>query len=275
MYFAFALLTDELDTLELVNRVGASRGMIGGNKLWTKKILSFKTVTPVGMYYMLNLGHHAIILSEIRLILFEARDKADAEEWVYKDTGRDIPEMGIRLSVPKIHRQDTTFFSGWLSFMQHLRKYLHLEFAVEEVDFIQDLGKRAKEPDLFTPRWVNNVRLSNASTFKTKPPDITKMSKYVLRHVNYHYSMICCGMVGVMGLYRQQPSYSFNNSLIQVGSMLLRHVMYHQMNLAEVYSLIAEVNQDSELDSVDIVVLDIPEAEDMVSMMNKQISVYL
>ena len=82
------------------------------------------------------------------------RGKADAEEWGYKYTGRDIPEMGIRLSVPKIHVQDTTVFSGWLSCIQHRRKCLQLECAVEEVDFIQDLVKRDKEADLFTPRWV-------------------------------------------------------------------------------------------------------------------------
>ena len=33
VYFALAFLTDKLDTLELENRVGASWGMIGGNKL--------------------------------------------------------------------------------------------------------------------------------------------------------------------------------------------------------------------------------------------------
>ena len=110
--------------------------MIGGNKLWPKKISSFKTVTPVVMYHMLNLGHHATILSEIRPIIIEARDKADEEEWGYKDTGRGIPKMGIRLSVPKMHGQNATVFSGWQSFMQHCREYLHLEYSVEEVDFL-------------------------------------------------------------------------------------------------------------------------------------------
>ena len=57
--------------------------------------------------------------------------------------------------------------------------------------------------------------------------------------------------------------------------MSLRHVLYHHMKLAEWYSLIAEVHKESELYSVDIVVTDIPEAEAMVSMMNKQLSVYL
>ena len=47
------------------------------------------------------------------------------------------------------------------------------------------------------------------------------------------------------------------------------------MKLAEGYSLIAELHQESELDSVDIVIPDIPEAETMVAMMNKQLSVYL
>ena len=51
-------------------------------------------------------------VSEIHPILTEARDKADAEEWGYKDTGRDIPEMGIRLGVTKMHGQDTTVLAA-------------------------------------------------------------------------------------------------------------------------------------------------------------------
>ena len=60
--------------------------------------------------------------------------------------------------------------------------------------------------------------------------------------MNYHYSMIYCGLVGVMGLDRQQPFYSVNNTLIQVGYMLICHVLYHHMNLAEGYYLIMEVH---------------------------------
>ena len=144
---------------------------------------------------------------------------------------------------------------------------------MEEVDFLQDLFKRAKEADLFIPRWRNNVRLSNASTFETKPPEIPSMSKYVCRHVNYHSSMIYCGLVGVVGLDRQKPFYSVNNTLIQVGSMSLLHVMYHHMKLAEGYSLITEFHQESELYSAGIVVPATPQAEAMVYMMNKQLSV--
>ena len=115
------------------------------------------------------------------------------------------------------------------------------------------------------------MRLSNASTFETNPPEITNMSKYVFRHVNYHSSMIYYGIVGVVGLDRQQPIYSVNNPLMQVGSMPLCHVMYHHMKLAEGYYLISKLHQESELDSADIFVPDIPEAEAMVTMMNKQL----
>ena len=47
------------------------------------------------------------------------------------------------------------------------------------------------------------------------------------------------------------------------------------MKLAEGYYLIPELHQESELDSVYIVVQDIPEAEAMVAMTNKKFSVYL
>ena len=146
---------------------------------------------------------------------------------------------------------------------------------MEYIKFLQDIVKQAKEADPFTPRWGKNVRLSNYSKFETKPSDIIIIIKYVCRHVNYHSSMIYCGIVGLVGLDRQQPFYSVNNPLIQVGYLSLRHVMYHHMNLKEGYSLIAEVNQESELYSVDIVVPYIPEAEALVAMMNKQLLVYL
>ena len=81
MYFDSAVLTDKLDTLRLVNRVGESWCMIGGNKLWPKKISSFKTVTPIVMYHMLNSRHHANIISKIRPIFIKGLDKAGAEEW--------------------------------------------------------------------------------------------------------------------------------------------------------------------------------------------------
>ena len=47
------------------------------------------------------------------------------------------------------------------------------------------------------------------------------------------------------------------------------------MKLADGYSLIWEVHQESELDSVDIVVPDIPEEEAVVALINKQLPVYL
>ena len=81
--------------------------------------------------------------------------------------------------------------------------------------------------------------------------------------------------MGVLGLDRQQPFYSVINTLIQVCSMSLRHVLYHRMKLAEGYSLILEAHQESELDSVDIFVPDILEAEAMVAMKNKQLLAYL
>ena len=68
----FVFLSDKLDTLELVNIVGASWGIIGRKISWPKKISSFKTVTPVVMYHILNLGHHITILSKIRPIIIEA-----------------------------------------------------------------------------------------------------------------------------------------------------------------------------------------------------------
>ena len=73
-----------------------------------------------------------------------------------------------------------------------------------------------------------------------------------------------------MELDRQQPLYSVNDPWIQVGSILLCHVLNNHMKIAEGYSLIAELHQESELDNVNIVVPEISEAEAKVAMMSKQ-----
>ena len=46
-----------------------------------------------------------------------------------------------------------------------------------------------------------------------------------------------------MGLDIQQPLYIVNNPLIQVISMLLCHVLYYHIKLAEGYSLVVEVTK--------------------------------
>ena len=94
-------------------------------------------MTPVVIYHILNSGHHATIISEICLILIEAQDKADEEDCGYKDNGH--------FSVPKIHEQDTTVLSVWPSFMQHHRKFLHLECSVEKLTLYRILSNDPKK----------------------------------------------------------------------------------------------------------------------------------
>ena len=91
---------------------------------------------------------------------------------------------------------------------------------------IQDLVASAKRRGLFKPVWGKNVIVSNTVGDRTKPQDLTNMSRYVRHHVNYHLSMIYDGLVGINDLDTQVPFYTETDADKVMGHMTLCYVLY-------------------------------------------------
>ena len=193
----------------------------------------------------------------------------------YQWEGHDIPELGMRLNVPKIPGQDTSAFKGWPRRLQWYRKVLHVECDSDAVPMIQDLVAAAKQRGLFKPMWGQNVRVSNTAGAKTKPQDLTNMGRYVRRHVNYHSSMIYDGLVGINALDTPVPFYAESDPNRIMGQMTLRYVLYRYIKMSGGHSLIGEIHQENALASVDVAIPNAPEAKTMIAMMNKNLGVYL
>ena len=274
VYFAVAFSSD-VKPSDIVERISCEWGRINGKKMWLKAIKSFQTETPIALYHLLNSGHQATILTELKGILEEARDREAELDMCYVWEGHDIPELGMRLNVPKIPGQDTTVFKNWPHRSQWYRKVLHVECDSNAVPMIQDLVAVAKRRGLFKPVWGKNVRVSNTAGDKTKPQDLTNMSRYVRRHVNYHSSMIYDGLVGINDLDIPVPFYAETDADKVMGHMTLRYVLYRFVKVLGGHSLFREIHQENALASVDVAIPNAPEAETMVAMMNKNLGAFL
>ena len=274
VYFAVAFSSD-VKPEDVVERISCEWGRLNGKKMWLKAIKSFQTETPIALYHLLNTGHQDTILSELKGILEDARDREVEADMFYQWAGHDIPDLGMRLNVPKIPGQDTTAFKGWPRKLQWFRKVLHVECDSNAVPMIKDLVASAKRRGMFKPVWGKNVRISNTAGAKTKPQDLTNMSRYVRRHVNYHSSMIYDGLVGINNLDYDVPFYAESDADRVVGYMSLRFVLYRFIKLSGGHSLFGEIHQENSLASVEVAIPNAPEAETMVAMMNKNIGAFL
>ena len=150
VYFAIAFSSDEKPE-DVVDRISCEWGRLNGKKMWLKAINSFKTETPVAIYHMLNSAHHFTIIAELKGILEEAKDRETEVDMFYAWADHEIPELGLRLNVPKIPGQDTSVFQGWPRRMQWNRKVIHVECDCKASAMIQDLVAAAKRRGLFSP----------------------------------------------------------------------------------------------------------------------------
>ena len=263
------------DPRKLLDAVSAEWGKLGGNKLFLKEVSAYTTVTPVVIYHLLNTASSATIVAELHPILERAHQEAEVEDIDYPFRDKSIPQLAIRTNVPKVDGLDTSMFKGLPKFEQNKRRCLHLECAEEDASFLQALVAKAKEMNLFKPLWGRSVNLTNASGKDSKPQDITAMTKWVRHHINLHSSFTYAGITGIMGLDTPVEVFSESDPTRVVGEMTLRQVMYNKIKLPDGSSLFGEIHQQNAMMDLEVVVANIPEAERMVALINKQAAVFL
>ena len=272
--FTIAFSSDESPE-DMMERVDAEWGKMGGRKTWPKAIPAFITSTPVVLYRVHNGGHRATLIKELSSILAEARDLATFEDPDFEFAHKPIPPMGLQPKVPRVPGQDTTVFTNWNKKQQWLRKCLHLEVDRNEAKMIQELVTIAKDRNLIAPQWGKSARLSNVADDDTRHVDLADLASYVKHHINYHASMTGDGLPGIINLDKEVPFYAASDSTKVMGHMSLRYALYRFIKLDDDHSLFAELHQESPLASVDAVIPNTPEAETMVLMMKRNIGAFL
>jgi hypothetical protein len=115
VYFDFAFSTDVVP-LDLIQSIDCKWGKLGGQRFYLKEFNTFDTDTAVMAIKVLNNAEPSTIKSEFLQMFQEAKDAINAEElclgnspWVYHN--RPLPQLGVRVQMPKINGQDTSVFS--------------------------------------------------------------------------------------------------------------------------------------------------------------------
>ena len=274
VYLALAFSSD-VEPEDILQRVRHEWTRMNGQKIYIKSIPSFQTETPVAIYRMFNMAHHSTIVAELTLILYQARDAEAAADSDFAFHSTPVPHMGVRLNVPKIPGQDTSVFNDWPRKLKDGRRVIHIECSQADSPIIKRLVAIAKERDLVSPLWGKQAHLSETISGKTKPGDVSNMGAFVQKHVNYHATMIYNKLIGIVALDKAVPFYSASDPTTVKGSFTLRAVLYRFISLADKHSLFAEIHQEMNLASVDVVIPNTPEAETMITMMNRQLGAYL
>ena len=283
VYFSFVFSCDK-DPEDILDRIRQEWRKYGGNRL---QLMVLKTHNPKGavvLYHMHNGGHVDSIVAEGRMILEKARDVEQAEsmgDTSFKWGEVAVPEFTLTLRVPVIPGLDTKKMDKLPWQMKNQRKALHITSDAKHVKQLQALMQIAKDRNLVEQMWGKQVKPSNVIVTKKEDKDRTRswqinnVKSYTKRHVNYHASMTTVGFPGVWDLDKEVPFYSVTHPGQIEGYLSLRVVFYKQIKLEDGHSLIAEIHQEHAMADVEAVIPDIPAAETMVLMMEKNIVAYL
>ncbi len=91
----------------------------------------------------------------------------------------------------------------------------------------------------------------------------------VFRHINYHVSILVDKIMGIYNL-KVKANIQDKDNPSQVSCMMtLRECLYQFWTFEDGSSMFAEIHQCGPMSMVEVVVSDTPEAEKVLSMMNK------
>lgn len=260
-YFSFAISTD-IPPDEIMARVNVDWNILGGTRLAVKSLGVFDTVTPLVIYFLWNEGHAPTILDELKRILSSVSPALLGGEQA------PLPPMALRKQIPRIPGQITSDFQH-LSFQaQMARRAWHIEVEKKHVETLVNLVASAKSAGKIEEMWGRQAHITEAADNETSPGELKRYIKFAQRHVNFHCSMTCDDLRGIVNLEATAPVFSVTTKK-KVGELSLRQVLLKQFRMSDGTSLIAEVHQRGPMGTVDVIVPNTPEAESMILMMNR------
>jgi hypothetical protein len=265
-YFSFAVSSD-VDPCEIMARVNVDWNMQGGTRLSVKSLGVFDTVTPMVIYFLWNEGHGPTLLGELQQILSQAAPASLGGEQAA------IPSMALRKQIPRIPGQDTSDFNNLSFRAQMARRAWHIEVEKTQVGRLLKLVADAKAAGYITAMWGRQAHISESADNDTSPGELKRYVKFAQRHVNFHCSMTCDDLRGIVHLDATAPVFSVATEK-KIGDLTLRHVLLTRFKLADGTSLIAEVHQRGTMGLVEVIVPNTPEAEAMILMMNRHFPAY-
>ncbi len=138
-----------------------------------------------------------------------------------------------------------------------------------DIEELKELVQLAKESEIVALRLGKQAHISEVMDADSTPGKIKRMVKFAMKHANYQGSMTGETITGITMLDRTV------SPTAKGGEVSLRMVLLTYLKMKDKFSLFAELHQPEVLGSVLAITPACSEAETMVSMMNKQVPVYL
>ena len=88
-------------------------------------------------------------------MLQAAHTQLEVEDMDYPYPGKEIPEMTVRVAMPKIMGFKTEMFGGWPNHMLAKRKVIHVECGEEDGGMVKMLTNKVKEMGLIKRMWAS------------------------------------------------------------------------------------------------------------------------
>ena len=266
VYFSFAV-SSNVPPSEVITRISADWSILGGQRLAIKSLGFFDTCTPIAIYFLWNEGHMPTLLEELKTILNTASTfEADGSTPL-------LPPMFLRKLIPRIPGQVTEAFNQLSLQAQMARRTWHIEVETQHANRLRELVNIVKTSGAIQSMWGRQVHFSEVADFNTSSADHRRYIKFSQRHVNFHCSMICLDIKGIIHLDATATVYSVTTGA-PVGNMSLRKALLKYMKMADGTSLIAEIHQRGPMGKVEVVVPNTSEAETMVAMMDRHFPAY-
>ena len=266
VYFSFAVSSD-IPPDDIMARVNVDWNILGGTRLAVKNLGGFDTVTPLVIYFLWNEGHGPTILRELQHILSSVSTTLLGGEQA------PLPPMALRKQIPRIPGQVTSEFQNLPFRAQMARRAWHIEVEKKHVEALMRLVEQAKKSGAIENMWGRQAHISESADNDTSPGELKRYIKFAQRHVNFHCSMTCDDLKGIVNLDATAPFHSVTTKK-KVGVLSMRHVLLKKFRMSDGTSLIAEVHQRGPLGSVDVIIPNTPEAEAMILMMNRHFPAY-
>jgi hypothetical protein len=146
---------------------------------------------------------------------------------------------------------------------------LHIKAKPEDEKVLKELFQYANEKYLISLRLGKCSHIGEVMDTDSTPGKIKRMVKYAMRHANYQGSMTGETIVGIVLLDGGVLS-TANGDTVSIQMVLFNH-----FKMEDKIPVFAELHQTEEFGPVLTIVPACKEAERLVQMMNKQVTVFL
>ena len=232
----------------------------------------------------MKLTHKEVILKELKKILINAQEKAredhldlDLYDFMLNLDVEDpssLPPMIMRIQATKLRGKDVSTFNRLSICAQYARKTWHLEVPSMYATKMKSPVEIAKAYKCVETYWGLHAHLSEVTDIKSTASEAKRQVEIAQKHTNYEVSMTAEDLVGVIDLDYESKIFHPKTGK-EVGSYSIRYALMNFVKMSDVRPAIAEAHQSGISKPTHLIVPNTPEAERMITMMNKNLPTYL